>query len=128
MIPFKMVDFEQVLDFPEAAVSRFSKELQSVRQMHPQELQGAPLLCANDNAGTAICFNPMIRLFSYAQMFNRTIMYDQWLPIGTHTVPGNIRIYEDKKLLVEATGTVEAVKEFPAALHGDPRYAIAAAS
>jgi len=49
----------------------------------------------------------------YAQMFNRTIMYDEWLPIGTHTVPGSIRIYEGKKLLVEATGTVETVNKFP---------------
>ena len=112
-MPLKIVDFERVMDIPEAAVSRFSKELDSVRQMQPQQLQGAPLLCANDNAGTAICFNPMIRLFSYAQMFNRTIMYDQWLPIGLHTVPGSIRIFEDKKLLLEATGTVEAVKTFP---------------
>jgi len=112
-MPLKIVDFERVMDIPEAAVNRFSKELETVRQMQPQQLQGAPLLCANDNAGTAICFNPMIRLFSYAQMFNRTIMYDQWLPIGLHTVPGTIRIYEDKKLLLEATGTVEAVKTFP---------------
>jgi len=113
-VPLKLVDFERVLDYPEAAANRFSKEPQSVKQMQPQQLQGAPLLCANDNAGTAICFNPMIRLFSYAQMFNRTIMYDQWLPIGIHTVPGTIRIYQDKKLLLEANGTVEAVKEFPA--------------
>jgi hypothetical protein len=112
-MPLKIVDFERVMDIPEAAVSRFAKELETVKQMQPQQLQGAPVLCANDNAGTAICFNPMIRLFSYAQMFNRTIMYDQWLPIGLHTVPGTIRIYEDKKLLLEATGTVEAVKTFP---------------
>lgn len=112
-MPLKIMDFERVMDIPESAVNRFSKEIQAVRQMQPQQLRRAPLLCANDNAGTAICFNPMIHLFSYAQMFNRTIMYDQWLPIGLHTVPGTIRIYEDKKLLLEATGTVEAVKTFP---------------
>lgn len=111
--PLKIFDFERVMEFPQAAVDRFNKEQQNVKEMEPQQLNGAPLLCANDNAGTAICFNPMIRLFAYAQMFNRTIMYDQWLPIGSHTAPGSIRIYEDKKLLVEATGTVEVIKKFP---------------
>jgi TonB family protein len=84
--------------------------------MQPGQLEGAPLLCADDTAGTSICFNPLIRLFAYAQMFNQTIMYDQWLPIGSHTVPGSIRIYQEKKLLVDATGTVEAVKKFPPGL------------
>jgi hypothetical protein len=111
--PLKIADFEQALDFPRAAVDRFSEETSSVQTMEPEQLQGAPLLCANDNNGTAICFHPLIRLFAYAQMFNRTIMYDEWLPIGTHTVPGSIRIYEGKKLLVEATGTVETVNKFP---------------
>lgn len=112
-MPLKIFDFERVLEIPQSAVDRFSKESQNVKEMQPQQLDGAPLLCANDNAGTAICFNPMIRLFSYAQMFNRTIMYDQWLPVGAHTAAGSIRIYEDKKLLAEATGTVEVIKKFP---------------
>lgn len=112
-MPLKILDFDQVVDLPQAAINRFGKEPQAIKAMEPQQLQGSPLLCANDDAGTAICFNPLIRLFAYAQMFNRTVMYDQWLPIGTHTVAGTIRIYEDKKLLVEATGTVEAVKKFP---------------
>lgn len=112
-MPLKIVDFEAVVDVPKAAVNRFNSEPETVSTMHREQLEGAPLLCANDNDGTAICFNPMIRLFAYAQMFNRTIMYDQWLPIGSHTVPGTIRIYEDKKVLVDATGTVEAVKSFP---------------
>ncbi|WP_158751689.1 energy transducer TonB [Acidobacterium sp. S8] len=110
--PLKITDFEQAVDVPQAAIKRFANEGMS-DIMQPEELEGAPLLCANDNDGTAICFNPFIHLFAYAQMFNRTIMYDQWLPIGTHSVPGNIRIFEDKKLLVEATGTVEAVDKFP---------------
>lgn len=111
--PLKIFDFEQTIDLPRAAIDRFSQEPDQVEKMEPQQLQGAPLLCANDNDGTAICFNPLIHLFTYAQMFNCTIMYDQWLPIGIHSVPGSIRIYEDKKLLVEATGTVEAIKTFP---------------
>jgi Gram-negative bacterial TonB protein C-terminal len=111
--PLKIADFEQVLIIPRAAVNRFAQEAEVVKSMYRQSLEGKPLLCANDNQGTAICFDPMIRLFAYAQMFDYTIMYDQWLPIGSHTVPGSIRIYEGKKLLVEATGTVEAVKTFP---------------
>jgi hypothetical protein len=112
-VPLKIVDFEGVMEYPQAAATRFSQEAQAIKPMERQELEGAPLLCANDNAGTAICFNPMIRLFSYAQMFNRTVMYDQWLPIGTHTVASSIRVFQDKKVLIEATGTVEAVKSFP---------------
>lgn len=111
--PLRIFDFEQVLDRPTAAIDRLSQELHQVQQMQPGQLQGTPLLCANDNAGTSICFQPLIHLFAYAQMFNQTVMYDQWLTIGTHTVPGSIRIYEDKKLLLEATGTVEAIKKFP---------------
>ena len=41
-VPLKLVDFERVLDYPEAAANRFSKEPQSVKQMQPQQLQGAP--------------------------------------------------------------------------------------
>jgi hypothetical protein len=111
--PLKIGDFEQAMEMPTAAIDRFAKEPQRIGKMLPQQLQGMPLLCANDNAGTAICFSPFIRLFAYAQMFNQTVLYDNWLPVGSHTVPGNIRIYEDKKLLVEATGTVEVTKKFP---------------
>lgn len=111
--PLKLFDFEQALDRPMIAINRFSQELDGVQQMQPGQLEGAPLLCANDQGGTSICFNPLLHLFAYAQMFNQTVMYDQWLPIGAHTVPGSVRIYQDKKLLVEATGTVEAVKKFP---------------
>ena len=110
--PLRITDFEQAYDMPVSAIKRFAQEGQ-IEKMEMQELQGIPLLCANDNDGTAICFDPLIHLFSYAQMFNRTIMYDQWLPIGNHVVPGSIRIYQDKKLLVQATGTVEAIKKFP---------------
>jgi TonB family protein len=81
--------------------------------MQHDQIDGAPLVCANDNDGTAICFNPMIRLPAYAQMFSRTIMYDQWTPIGFHTVPTSIRIFSGKKLIVEATGKLEEVKKFP---------------
>ena len=111
--PLKLFDFEQAMDRPTIAINRFSQELDRVQEMDPGQLDGAPLLCANDQGGTSICFNPLLHLFAYAQMFNQTVMYDQWLPIGAHTVPGSIRIYQDKKLLVEATGTVEAVKTFP---------------
>lgn len=111
--PLRLYDFEQAFDRPKDAMGRFSLEPNNIQQMQPQQLEDTPLLCANDNAGTAICFNPLIHLFAYAQMFNHTIMYDRWLPIGAHTVPGSIRVYQDKKLLLEATGTVEAVKKFP---------------
>ncbi|HTZ89913.1 MAG TPA: energy transducer TonB [Alloacidobacterium sp.] len=111
--PLKIADFEEAIDLPQAAVRRFSEELKDIGPMRVLQLAGAPLLCANDNDGTTICFNPMIRLFAYAQMFNRTIVYDRWLPVGSHSVPGAIRIYEGKRLLVEATGTAEVVKKFP---------------
>ncbi len=111
--PLKILDFEQAVNFPQVAINRLNKDPDGVKQLQMQKLQGAPLLCTDDDNGTTICFNPMIRLFAYGQMFNHTIMYDQWLPIGSHTIPGSIRIFQDKKLLVEAAGTVEAVKTFP---------------
>jgi hypothetical protein len=111
--PLKVFDFQRAFDRPYSAIERLAQELHNIGQLQTDQLDGAPLLCANDHAGTAICFNPLLHLFAYAQMFNQTIMYDRWLPIGSHTVPGSIRIYEDKKLLVEATGTVEVVKKFP---------------
>lgn len=112
-VPLKILDFERAVILPRTAVDRFAQEPQNIKPMQMQQLEDTPLLCANDQAGTTICFSPLIHLFAYAQMFNRTIMYDQWLPIGTHSVPGSIHIYQDKKLLVEATGTVEAVSKFP---------------
>jgi TonB family protein len=113
-MPLKLFDFDQVVDMPHSAIERLAEEQAKIGKMQYQQLEGAPLLCAGDDNGTAICFNPLIRLFAFAQMFNQTVMYDQWLPIGSHTVAGGIRIYQDKKLLVQATGTVEAVKTFPA--------------
>jgi len=111
--PLRIFDFEQIVERPLAAIGRLS---QHAENMQHEQLEGAPLLCANDNDGTSICFNPLIHLISYAQMFNQTVMYDQWLPIGAHTVPGSIRIFQGKKLLVEATGTVEPVEKFPPGL------------
>jgi hypothetical protein len=111
--PLKVAGFEQAVQMPMAAINRLAREPERVGNMELQAFEKMPLLCANDHAGTAVCFNPLIHLFSFAQMFNQTVMYDNWLPVGSHTVPGTVRIYEDKKLLLQATATVEMVKKFP---------------
>lgn len=115
-MPLKISDFQMAFDRPYVAIERLKEQGVEGHRLYPQQYQGAPLLCVGDDAGTSICFNPMIHMFAFAQMFNQTIMYDQWLPIGAHTVPGSIRVYQDKKLLLDAEGTVEAVKKFPADL------------
>lgn len=111
-IPLKIYDLRDVLVEPKPEIHVFTKFplAASVRQ---EMIDGSPFSCADDNSGVRICFDPLIRTFAFAQVLNQTVTYDDWQRIGTHAVPGKIRLYDDKKLLVEATGKVEPVKQFP---------------
>jgi hypothetical protein len=111
-IPLKIFDLRDVLVEPEPEIQVFTK-YPLAASVHQEMIDGSPFACADDNSGVRICFDPLIRSFAFAQVLNQTVTYDDWQRIGTHAVPGKIRLYDDKKLLVEATGKVEPVKQFP---------------
>ncbi len=45
-------------------------------------------------------------------MMNQTVTWEDWQPLGTHSVPRRFRIYDGNRLIVEATGEAEVVKTF----------------
>lgn len=124
--PLKLLDFQEIFIEPLPALDRLLKT-RPLPRLHPRQFHGEPLLCASDNAGTTLCFDPLVHVFAWSQTFNQTVMYADWRPIGTHTVPCDIRIYEDKHLLVEATGSVQPVKKFARGLFVMPPESAAAA-
>lgn len=108
--PLKLLDFQMVLLGPSAALSRLKAEMpRLVRQV----IDGSPYLCADDGGGTAICFDPLLHIYAFGQTFNQTAVYDTWLKVGVRYVPGHIRIFQGKRLLLEATGTVLPESKFP---------------
>jgi hypothetical protein len=111
-MPLKVYDLRDVLIEPKPEIYVFT-QFPLAASVHQQMIDGSPFSCADDNSGIRICFDPLIRSFAFAQVLNQTVTYDDWQRIGTHAVPGRIRLYDDKKLLVEATGKVEPVKQFP---------------
>lgn len=110
-MPLKIYDLRGVLLEPEPAAS-ILEHASPPPTVQQEMIEGSPYACAGNGRGIRICFDPLIRSFAFAQVFNQTVAYDDWQNIGTHAVPGRIRIFDGKNVLIEATGRVEAVKRF----------------
>jgi hypothetical protein len=117
--PLQLFDFQTVLTGPSAASSRLSIE-QPRPTLAPQMVDQAPYLCADDGGGTVLCFDPLLHTFAFAQTFNQTVVYDRWLKVGLRYVPAHIQIFEGKRQLLEATGTVLPASQFPAGTFSIP--------
>jgi hypothetical protein len=59
-------------------------------------------------------------VLAFAQMFNQTVTWEDWQPVGTHSIPKRFRIYDAGRVMVEATGQAQIVKTFPSGLFTIP--------
>ena len=112
-IPLKLFDLGGILLGPEPALYGLDRSRRGAVPVHQQMVDQALYLCGGDQAAIRVCFDPLIRAFAFAQVFNETFVYGDWKRIGTHAIPGKIQIFDDTKLLVDASGTVEPVEKFP---------------
>ncbi len=111
-MPLKIFDLRDVLIEPKPEIYRLEQS-QPPPAVRPEMIDGSPFACASNQVSVRVCFDPLIRTFAFAQVFNQTVTYDDWQRIGTHAIPGKISLYDGKKPLVEATGKVETVRKFP---------------
>lgn len=117
VLPLKLFDLRQNYERPEVAVAFFSD-----RKLNPDpmvtfaEVDSSPFDCTAEVLEIRICFDPIAHVLAFAQIMNQTITWEDWQPLGTHSVPRRFRIYDGDRLIVEASGTAEEVKTFPGKL------------
>jgi hypothetical protein len=117
LLPLKIFDLLQNYESPEEAVGLFmDRTLESNGTVTFQQIDGSPFDCTPEFLETRVCFDPIAHVLAFAEIMNQTITWEDWQPLGTHSVPRRFRIYDGNRLIVEADGKGEAVKTFPAQL------------
>jgi hypothetical protein len=115
LMPLKVYDLRQAYREPDFVVTQFSKATPK-HTVHFQQVDGSPFDCTNAVMDMRICFDPLAHVLAFAQMFNQTVTWEDWQPLGLHSAPGRFRIYDAGRVMVEAAGTAEPVKSFPPGL------------
>jgi hypothetical protein len=114
VLPLKIYDLRENYAKPELPVAFFSNpKLNPDPMVTFQQIDGSPFDCTAESLDMRICFDPIIHVLAFAQIMNQTITWEDWQPLGTHSVPRRFRIYDGDRLIVEASGNAEAVKTFP---------------
>jgi hypothetical protein len=117
VMPLKVYDLLQNYAEPGFAVSYFALPGHDV---HFEQVQGSPFSCTSQVLQMRVCFDPLAHVLAFAEMFNQTVTWEDWQPIGTHTVARRFRIYDAGRIMVEASGKAEVVKSFPPGLFTIP--------
>ena len=123
-MPLKVYDLRQAYREPDFVVEQFSNATPQ-HTVRFQQVDGSPFDCTNSflemrTMDMRICFDPLAHVLAFAQMFNQTVTWEDWQPLGTHSVPKRFRIYDAGRVMVEAAGTAEKVKTFPPGLFAIP--------
>lgn len=114
LLPLKVFDLRQNFNEPVVPVAFFSDQ-----RLNPDplvtfaQIDGSPFDCTPQVWDMRICFDPIAHVLAFAQIMNQTITWENWQPLGTHSVPRVFRIYDGNRLIVEASGKAEEVKTFP---------------
>ncbi|MGA8530444.1 MAG: hypothetical protein WB622_12070 [Acidobacteriaceae bacterium] len=117
ILPLKLFDLRQNYQTPEVPVAFFSDQKLNPNPMVTfEQVDGSPFDCTPEVLEIRICFDPIAHVLAFAQIMNQTITWEDWELLGTHSVPRRFRIYDGDRLIVEASGTAEEVKTFPANL------------
>jgi hypothetical protein len=119
VMPLKVYDLLQNYDEPSFAVSYFATPGPG-HTVHFEQVQGSPFNCTSQSLQMRVCFDPLAHVLAFAEMFNQTATWEDWQPIGTHTVARRFRIYDAGRIMVEASGKAEVVTTFPAGLFSIP--------
>lgn len=119
LMPLKVYDLRQNYLEPNYAVTLFSSN-DPEYFVYFEQVQGSPFDCTHEMVQTRICFDPLAHVLAFAQMFNQTVTWEDWQPLGTHAIPQRFRIYDAGRIMVEASGHAEIVNNFPAGLFTIP--------
>ena len=120
VMPLKIYDLRQNYPEPDYAVNLFNSIVDAQTSVTFQQVQGSPFDCTSEILRTRICFDPLAHVFAFTQMFNQTITWEDWQPLGAHTVPRRFRIYDAGRIMAEANGHADIVKTFPPGLFTIP--------
>jgi len=115
VMPLKVYDLRQNYAEPAYAVAQFGAG-EAKHDVHFRQVEGSPFECTDVVVPVGICFDPLAHVLAFAQMYNQTVAWEDWQPVGLHSVARRFRIYDAGQVMVEATGTVEVVKSFPSVL------------
>ncbi len=116
-MPLKVYDLLQNYSEPGFAVSYFALPGHDV---HFEQIEGSPFSCTSQSFHMRVCFDPLAHVLAFAEIFNQTVTWEDWQPIGTHTGARRFRIYDAGRIMVEASGNAEVVKSFPPGLFTIP--------
>jgi hypothetical protein len=115
IMPLKIYDLRENYRDPGFAVTQFATQPQA--RVRFQQVQGSPFECTSQLLfQVRICFDPLAHVLAFAQIYNQEVTWEDWQPLGTHTVPQRFRIYDAGRIMVEAAGHAEIVKTFPPGL------------
>lgn len=118
-MPLKIYDLRQNFREPAVAVRMFTS--QPLRQnVRFQQIGSSPFVCTDERSGSRICFDPLAHVLAFAQMYNQTVTWEDWQPLGRHSVPRRFQIYDGRNVIVDAAGQVDEVKTFPPDLFAIP--------
>ncbi len=115
VMPLKVYDLRQDYGEPTYAVALFGAG-DAKHEVHFRQVQGLPFECTDMVVPVGICFDPLAHVLAFSQMYNQTVAWEDWQPVGLHSVPRRFRIYDAGQVMVEAVGTVEVVKTLPPVL------------
>jgi hypothetical protein len=121
LMPLKVYDLRRNFIEPVYAVTWFSLPAGD-RTVQFEQVEGSPFDCTKVLFQMRVCFDPFVHVLAFAQVFNQTMTWEDWQPVGTHMIPGRFRIYDGGGLIVEATGKAEVVKSFPPGLFTIPAH------
>ncbi len=115
LMPLKIYDLRQNYREPAFIASRFA-ENDGGHTVHFQQVDGSPFECTSEVLQMRVCFDPLAHVLAFAQMFNQTVTWEDWQPLGAHSIPKRFRMYDAGQVMVEAAGQAQIVKTFPAGL------------
>jgi hypothetical protein len=119
LMPLKVFDLRQNYAQPDFAVMRFGTATPE-HYVRFQQIQGSPFDCTSELVQVRVCFDPLAHVLAFAQMFNQTVTWEDWQPLGSHSIPRRFRIYDAGRVMIEAAGHAEVVKTFPPGLFSIP--------
>lgn len=114
VMPLKVHDLLQNYSEPEFAVTQFAAGAPD--NVRFQQVDGSPFDCTSQVYALRICFDPLVHVLAFAQMYNQNVTWEDWQPLGAHSIPRRFRIYDAGRIMVEAAGRAEPVKTFPPGL------------
>ena len=115
LMPLKVYDLRQNYAEPTFVAENFTRHELGL-SVHFEQVEGSPFECTSKILDMRVCFDPLAHVLAFAQMFNQTVTWEDWQPVGTHSIPKQFRIYDAGRVMVEATGEAQVVKAFPPGL------------